>query len=43
MDVGKNLAMNLEEDEQFTEFLRGKAREGKEAVGYPATLFLQML
>lgn len=35
--------MNLEEDEQFTEFLRGKAREGKTAVGYPATLFHQIL
>lgn len=35
--------MNLEDDEQFTEFLRSKAREGKAAVGYPATLFLQML
>lgn len=35
--------MNLNEDEQFTEFLRAKAREGKAAVGYPATLFLQML
>jgi Domain of unknown function (DUF3883) len=35
--------MNLEEDEQFIEFLKSKAREGKAAVGYPATLFLQML
>lgn len=35
--------MNLEEDEQFTEFLRCKAREGKTAVGYPATLFHQIL
>jgi hypothetical protein len=35
--------MTSKEDEQFTEFLRGKAHEGKAAVGYPATLFHQML
>jgi len=35
--------MNPTQDEQFTDFLRAKAREGKAAVGYPATQFHQML
>jgi len=35
--------MNLQQDEQFTEFLRAKAREGMESVKYPATKFHRML
>lgn len=35
--------MNLQQDEEFTEFLRASAREGMRAVGYPATKFHRML
>lgn len=37
------LIMNLQQDEEFTEFLRAKAREGMESVRYPATQFHRML
>lgn len=35
--------MNAQQDEEFTEFLRSKAREGKASVAYPATQFHRML
>ena len=35
--------MNLQQDEEFTDFLRIKAREGMESVKYPATKFRRML
>ncbi|QHE89212.1 DUF3883 domain-containing protein [Hydrogenophaga sp. BPS33] len=35
--------MDLQQDEDFTEFLRAKAREGMDSVKYPATKFHRML
>lgn len=35
--------LNSQEDEAFERFLREKAREAKQTLGFPATLFLRML